>query len=58
VEQKRFLECFCEEQRLYKIGGSDFHGLNMRPNNFFGLSMGKNIPYSLIEPWIECVKKI
>jgi hypothetical protein len=55
-EQKRFLFDFCEEKGLYKSGGSDFHGLKMRPKNIIGYSDGEKIPFSLIEPWFGKVE--
>ncbi len=54
--QKRFMFDFCEEKRLFKSGGSDYHGRIMRPNNILGHSDGEKIPFSLIEPWFERVE--
>lgn len=50
-EQKKFLLDFCEEKGLFKSGGSDYHGVKMRPQNVLGLSDGEKIPFELIEPW-------
>ena len=55
-EQKRFLFDYCEEKGLFKSGGSDFHGLKMRPKNIIGYSDGEKIPFSLIEPWFSKVE--
>ena len=55
-EQKKFLFDYCEEKGLFKSGGSDFHGLKMRPKNIIGYSNGEKIPFSLIEPWFDKVK--
>ena len=56
-EQKKFLFDFCEEKGLFKSGGSDFHGLKMRPKNIIGYSDGEKIPFSLIEPWFKKVER-
>ena len=56
-EQKKFLFDFCEEKGLFKSGGSDFHGLKMRPKNIIGYSDGEKIPFSLIEPWFKRVER-
>ena len=56
-EQKRFLFDYCEEKGLFKSGGSDFHGLKMRPKNIIGYSDGEKIPFSLIEPWFKRVER-
>ncbi|MBQ8606397.1 MAG: hypothetical protein IJ408_06625 [Clostridia bacterium] len=52
-EQIRFLSDFCDEHRLYKSGGSDFHGLDMRPKNIMGYSAGERIEYDLCAPWLD-----
>jgi len=52
-EQKQFLETYCDERGLLKSGGSDHHGLDMRPNNIMGRSAGESIPYSLVSPWLD-----
>ena len=52
-EQKQFLEAYCDENGLFKSGGSDHHGLDMRPNNIMGHSAGESIPYSLVSPWLD-----
>ena len=57
AEQKRFLFNFCEEKGLYKSGGSDYHGIKMRPKNPLGYSGGEKIPHSLIEPWFKKVER-
>lgn len=57
AEQKRFLFNFCEEKGLYKSGGSDYHGIKMRPQNILGHSDGEMIPHSLIEPWFKKVER-
>lgn len=56
AEQKAYMSDFCDANQLYKSGGSDFHGLDMRPMNPMGLSCGEKIPFSLIEPWIDRVR--
>ena len=57
AEQKRFLFNFCEEKGLYKSGGSDYHGIKMRPTNPLGYSNGEKIPHSLIEPWFQKIER-
>ena len=56
-EQKRFLSDFCMQTELFQSGGSDFHGLDMRPKNIMGLSNGERIPLGLIEPWLCLVSQ-
>jgi predicted metal-dependent phosphoesterase TrpH len=56
-EQKKFLFDYCEEKGLFKSGGSDFHGLKMRPKNIIGYSDGEKIPFSLIDPWFKKVER-
>ena len=56
-EQKQFMADFCDRRGLFKSGGSDYHGLTMRPANLFALSAGELIPFSLIEPWYEIIEK-
>jgi predicted metal-dependent phosphoesterase TrpH len=56
TEQKRFLFNYCEEKGLYKSGGSDYHGIKMRPKNLLGYSNGEKIPHSLIEPWFKKIE--
>lgn len=51
--QKQFLEAYCDKNGLLKSGGSDHHGLDVRPNNIMGRSAGAPIPYSLVSPWLE-----
>ena len=51
--QKQFLETYCDKNGLLKSGGSDHHGLDMRPNNIMGRSAGEAIPYSLVSPWLD-----
>ena len=55
-EQKKYMYDFCEEKGLYKSGGSDYHGVKMRPKNKIGYSDGELIPFSLIEPWFGKVE--
>ena len=55
-EQKKFMFDYCEEKGLFKSGGSDYHGLKMRPGNPIGFSAGEKIPFSLIEPWFGRVE--
>ncbi|MBQ6948007.1 MAG: PHP domain-containing protein [Clostridia bacterium] len=57
-EQKQFMTDFCDKHGLYKSGGSDFHGLDARPNNPMGRSAGVPIPETLIEPWLGKVTTI
>lgn len=54
--QIEFLSGICRKHRLYQSGGSDFHGLDMRPNNILGQAGGKPIPQALIEPWLPLVR--
>ena len=56
-EQKKFMFDYCEEKGLFKSGGSDFHGLKMRPKNIIGYSDGEKIPFSIIEPWFKRVER-
>ncbi len=56
-EQKEYLSNFCRKKGLYQSGGSDFHGLDMRPENPMGLSAGGRIEISLVEPWLGKVEK-
>jgi len=51
--QKQFLETYCDKNGLLKSGGSDHHGLDVRPNNIMGRSAGESIPYSLVSPWLD-----
>ncbi len=53
AEQKQYLCDFCDSNGLYKSGGSDYHGTDMRPLNLMGLSSGEKIPYSLVSPWLD-----
>ena len=55
-EQKQFMVNFCDSRGLFKSGGSDHHGLTMRPANRLGLSAGVRIPFTLIEPWLRRVE--
>lgn len=56
-EQKKFLSEYCDRHDLFKSGGSDFHGLSFRPNNFMGRSADERIEFSLIEPWFDKIKE-
>ncbi len=56
-EQKKYASAFCEKRGIYKCGGSDFHGLDMRPMNHMGYSGDKRIKFSLIEDWFGKVKE-
>ena len=51
--QKQFLEAYCDKNGFLKSGGSDHHGLDMRPNNIMGRSAGEAIPYSLVSAWLD-----
>lgn len=52
-EQKAFLTHYCDKNGLLKSGGSDFHGLDMRPKNRMGYSAGERIEYDLCSPWLD-----
>lgn len=52
-EQKAFLTDYCDKNGLFKSGGSDFHGLDMRPKNRMGYSVGERIEYDLCSPWLD-----
>lgn len=52
-EQKQFLETYCDKNGLLKSGGSDHHGLDIRPNNIMGRSAGESISYSLVSSWLD-----
>ena len=54
--QKSFLSGYCDKKGIFKSGGSDFHGLDMRPENLMGLSAGEKIEQSLIDPWLDRVR--
>ena len=56
AEQKQFLSDFCEQAGLYQSGGSDFHGLKLRPNNILGFSGNIQIPYSIVQPWLDQIQ--
>ena len=56
-EQIEFLSEICCKHRVYQSGGSDFHGLDRRPNNILGQAGGKPISQALIEPWLPFVKE-
>ncbi len=56
-EQKQFMVDYCDRSNIFKCGGSDYHGLVMRPNNILGLSAGESILFDLIEPWFEKIEK-
>ena len=51
AEQQAFLCAKCHEHHIYMSGGSDFHGLDMRPKNLMGLAGGIKIPRSLVSDW-------
>lgn len=51
--QKQFLETYCDKMGLFKSGGSDHHGLDMRSNNIMGRSAGEAITYSLVSTWLD-----
>lgn len=55
AEQREYLFGKCREHGIYMSGGSDFHGLDMRPENIMGLSCGEKIPRSLIADWEDKV---
>lgn len=55
-DQKSFLVRYCDENGLLKSGGSDHHGLDMRPKNIMGRSAGVSIPQDLVEPWLDRVE--
>lgn len=55
-EQKKYMSEYCVKNRLYQSGGSDFHGMDMRPKNRMGYSANERIEFSLIEPWFDKVK--
>ena len=57
-EQKEFMTAYCDRKGLYKSGGSDFHGNDVRPDNPMGRSAGQPIPQSLMDPWIQKIKTI
>ena len=52
-EQKLFMCDYCDKHGLYKSGGSDYHGEEMRPQNVFARSFGEPIDFSLISDWID-----
>lgn len=51
--QKEYMSSFCKKRGIYKSGGSDFHGLDMRPMNLMGFSAGERIDISLVSEWIS-----
>lgn len=56
-EQQNKLSDYCHDHGLYKSGGSDFHGLDMRPHNIMGLAGGEKIEFSAISPWFEKIEQ-
>lgn len=52
AEQKQFLVDFCNKRGVFRSGGSDHHGTDIRPKNILGLSDGEKISYSLVSDWI------
>ncbi len=55
-EQQEYLCHYCDRKGLYKSGGSDFHGLDFRPDNFLGRATGERIGFSVMEAWYDRVK--
>lgn len=51
-KQTKYLLELCQKRKLYKSGGSDYHGLN-KENIEIGIGYGSlNIPNEIIEEWI------
>lgn len=51
-EQTNYLLELCQQRKLYKSGGSDYHGLNKK-NIEIGIGYGNlNIPNTIVEEWI------
>lgn len=52
IDKTKCLLDYCDENNLYKSGGSDYHG-KLKPNVKLGesISDGK-IPYEILEPWL------
>lgn len=57
AQERDFLCKKCREHGIYMSGGSDFHGLDMRPDNIMGASSGVKIPESLISDWKDIVSQ-
>ena len=55
-EQQHILSQLCDKLGLFKSGGSDFHGLDMRPQNLMGLANGIPIDENLILPWLDTMR--
>lgn len=52
MERTRHLLNYCNEQKLYASGGSDYHG-KIKPTVKIGESIrGVKIPYEILEPWL------
>ena len=55
-EQKEYLLKLCDERKLLKSGGSDYHG-KFKPNVDIGIGYGNlRVPENLISNWKEKIK--
>lgn len=51
-EQIEFLKKYCKKHKLYRSGGSDFHG-ERKINHYLGIGKGNlRIPKEIIEEWL------
>lgn len=58
-EQSEYLCSLCDKRSLYKSGGSDFHGLDIKPDNHLGYGTEQQpIELKHLLPWIDTVKTI
>jgi predicted metal-dependent phosphoesterase TrpH len=55
--QTEYIEDYCNKRRLFKSGGTDYHGTN-KVNHNMGVGAGNmNIPESYISDWYNAEKK-
>jgi predicted metal-dependent phosphoesterase TrpH len=52
IDKTEFLVSYCDKQKLYISGGSDYHG-TLKPKVKIGeTTNGIKIPYEILEPWL------
>ena len=56
AEQKRFMTDYCARKGIFGSGGSDHHGLDMRPRNIMGYAGGERITCELVTPWLSMLE--
>ena len=58
-EQSEYLNAFCKKHSLYKSCGSDFHGLDVKPDNNVGYGTEQTPLYvEDVQPWLDKVTVI